>query len=373
MRLLRTALTGLLIFTLSCSESSTDATEPDSGVLATDSSSPLTLDAAAEAQDSGVEDRKDAGSSMVDAAEESDSGTVPPTDAGTSPQFSPGLNSDLSINAQPDRLFDLVMTSTQPSRTVIFLHGGGGTKEMGLTQVGLDSINQSALDRAGLAWIFPQGARISGGAATWSNHVMDSGQDDVKYLADLAQWAKQTLNTDTVVLAGHSNGGMMTHRMWCEADTEFTAFMSIAGPPALGYARSQASPLPCTGTKPYWAIVGERDRVLQTTNALNAGQWTVSETLVNASGNSFINPNLVNEIVAHEQLRVPLACPQSTPTGSVQNGSRTIWRDCNGAIRLWLIAHPLANGILGPLGQHPVSVLEEDGNFTLRDLIRVWQ
>ena len=102
---------------------------------------------------------------------------------------------------------------------------------------------------------FPQGQSLQScqqppcNAFTWNNFVMDSGQDDVGFLSALAAElrgggvsAAAPAATATAAfpalppgarlsLAGHSNGGMMANRVWCETgDAVFDAFASFEGP-----------------------------------------------------------------------------------------------------------------------------------------------
>ena len=59
----------------------------------------------------------------------------------------------------------------------------------------------------------------------------DDSIDDVGYISDLIEEAKQTYNVDPnrVYLMGHSNGGFLSFRLGCEAAPLFTAMMSLAG------------------------------------------------------------------------------------------------------------------------------------------------
>jgi serine/threonine protein kinase/predicted esterase len=130
---------------------------------------------------------------------------------------------------------------------VVFLQGGGGTKEGFAHALGLnvDAGPSRELSPEGRAWllarrivaVFPQGQYVgqSSSGKTWSNHLMISGVDDVFFLQDLAA----ALRADTplphlerLFLAGHSNGGVMANRMWCESSATFDAYGSLAGPPA---------------------------------------------------------------------------------------------------------------------------------------------
>ena len=287
-----------------------------------------------------------------------------------------GVSLDLSIEGHPERAFDVHMPTTTPRQVVIFLHGGGGDKEGVTLQLGLDALSQEQLDASGIAWVLPQGANANPPETrTWSNYVMNSGyvgpngEDDVAFLVAIAQWARSTLGAERIVLGGHSNGGMMTHRIWCEADELFDRFMSVAGPPSVVFDPSGDSPLPCSGSKPYWAIIGNEDGVIQTED-LNAETWTILRRL---QSEAFVNPVLMNEIRAHDELRMPLVCPDDAPVAPTDEGQRRIRTACDQQLLLWLILRPADGGRLNFLGQHPIAVLEEDGQFTLRDLLSGWE
>ena len=247
------------------------------------------LDAAVERADVAVPER-DGQSVNVDAADAPDGGFLdlgttsdvgvgidvgtPDTgdsDAGAQSSFPSGTSRDLQIDGYPGRVFDVFMPAGEPRQVVIFLHGGAGSKEGSADHLRLSGISQEALDETRTAWILPQGANANvSGTATWSNYVMDSGyqgpngEDDVAFLTELARWARAHLGGDTVVLGGHSNGGMMTHRIWCEADGLFDRFVSVAGPPSADFNPNDISPRQCRGSKPYWAILGTEDRGYKT-------------------------------------------------------------------------------------------------------------
>jgi len=128
---------------------------------------------------------------------------------------------------------------------VIFLHGGGGKKEGFEADLGLKSDSGTTtytLTSAGQDWllnekvmaVFPQGQTLSGyNGWTWNNYVMVSGQNDVAFLQALVASLKADASLPAVskfYLVGHSNGGMMANRMWCESPTTFDAYGALAGP-----------------------------------------------------------------------------------------------------------------------------------------------
>ena len=57
---------------------------------------------------------------------------------------------------------------------------------------------------------------------------MSSGQDDVSFLRALVSHLRGSLSLPRMYLTGHSNGGMMANRMWCETgDSLFDGFVGL--------------------------------------------------------------------------------------------------------------------------------------------------
>lgn len=126
---------------------------------------------------------------------------------------------------------------SHPLPLVVALHGGGGHAEAMAddSRYGLGS----SADRAGFAVVFPNGySRLPGGRfATWNagaccGDARDRGVDDVGFIRALVATVKTQLriDPDRVFAAGMSNGGMMSHRLACEAPHLFRAIASVAGP-----------------------------------------------------------------------------------------------------------------------------------------------
>ncbi len=303
----------------------------------------------------------DAGLEPADAG--ADAGMDAGVDAGLT--LKSGLNAGLTLGT---RTFDVYLPSTPPTRAVVLLHGGGGNKELLEENLDLPTASQSRLDALGVAWIFPQGLAVGGNAYTWNNHVMTSGVDDVAFLTSLAAWVKQTLGVTSVTLGGHSNGGMMTHRMWCEAPGVFDRYVAIAGP-ASAYFRPVGG-ASCVGGKPFMAIVGDGDLVLQTPGHLDAPTWTIANFLVAGSApGSFVDPDVLNEVLAHATRRVGSLCPTEALASPVETSRKTSWTNCGGDVVTWLIkaqATPIG------LGNHPIDKLESDGDFVMADALAEW-
>lgn len=66
--------------------------------------------------------------------------------------------------------------------------------------------------------------------------------NDVGYLARVIRELRETLPVSKVYLVGHSNGGFMAYRMFCEKDSDVAGVLSIAGvDPDVPCARSRFS------------------------------------------------------------------------------------------------------------------------------------
>ena len=258
------------------------------------------------------------------------------------------VQTDLALPGFPHAL-DVYLPSNA-ERVVIFLHGGGGTKEMAAYResgVRLDepSNGEPKPDTAWLlstrtAWVFPQGQHLAGHplAKTWSNYLMTSGVDDVAFLKAMAQalrsgtLAPSIPGFTRVYLAGHSNGGVMAARMWCESPTTFDGYGALSGPPSVELLPSGAHPCAPQVGRPYIAIIGDSDTVLGTKDNWD-GAWAVNECLQAGGGATMPNPNLANEETFHRNFRVPALCP--TPAGAPTNSATTTtWSDCGGKVTL---------------------------------------
>ncbi len=221
-------------------------------------------------------------------------------------------------------------------RAVVFLHGGGGRNYKLAYDLGLNSVDAPPTSAtANAAWlsshkvlaVFPQGQSLPGGPATWDNHAMVSGQDDVAFLQDLAAYIESEYGISNIYLAGHSNGGMMANRMWCESPGTFKAYISLAGPASSYYLSTDCAP---TSARPYFGIVGEQDDVLQVTGNWTAQTWKINPLL----DADFLNPMLIGEWYQH-QARSQFTCSEettATPTGSTD--TMEMWSNCGGLIRL---------------------------------------
>jgi polyhydroxybutyrate depolymerase len=116
---------------------------------------------------------------------------------------------------------------------VISLHGGGGNARQHRQSSGMDA----AAERDGYIVVYPNGSGVlHDHLLTWNagnccSYAMDHNIDDVGFIAalidDLAQRA--AIDTRRVYVAGHSNGGMMAHRLGAALPDKIAAIASVAG------------------------------------------------------------------------------------------------------------------------------------------------
>jgi polyhydroxybutyrate depolymerase len=92
-----------------------------------------------------------------------------------------------------------------------------------------------AADRRGVVWAYPDGSRNDRGDRFWNATDACCGfgadVDDVAYLAGLIDEisARTRIDPARVYVAGHSNGGFMSHRMACDRADKVAAIASISG------------------------------------------------------------------------------------------------------------------------------------------------
>jgi polyhydroxybutyrate depolymerase len=256
-----------------------------------------------------------------------------------------------------------VFLPSNATRVVVFLHGGGGSKEGAASSeavivTGDPPVPDSVfLLGSRTAFVVPQGKAVPGSpkAQTWSNYVMTSGADDLAFLGKLSTSLRGgTFDSHVpafsrVYLAGHSNGGMMANRVWCEAPQDFDAYGAISGPasiqlspPTLALvggaddALTGAHPCAPSTAKPYLGIVGKEDTIIQTKTLWSEDIWAVNSCLSGNVGGGFVDPKLISETRFHE-VRVHATCG-AVPALPTMSGPTTSWSDCDGRIRLEAIA-----------------------------------
>lgn len=131
-------------------------------------------------------------------------------------------------DTQPDRRVTLVVPETinpdQPVPLIVALHGAGDTGDSMSYFSGLSQLAQ----QEGFLVAYPDGIENS-----WNDGRPLRGHqtDDVAYLVGLVEElsAEYSIDPESVFLVGFSNGGMMAHRVACEAPGTFAAIATIAG------------------------------------------------------------------------------------------------------------------------------------------------
>ncbi|MEK7413337.1 MAG: PHB depolymerase family esterase, partial [Planctomycetota bacterium] len=258
---------------------------------------------------------------------------------------------------------DLYVPSNAQS-AVVFLHGGGGNKERFAYDLDIKNDAGStnyAASASGITWlanervaaIFPQGQTLSGyNAWTWNNYFMNSGQNDVAFLQTLvaAIKADPALQSITkVYVAGHSNGGMMANRMWCESPTTFDGFGALAGPPSIHLdptLAASATNHPCNPAtvKPYISIVGDSDTVLQSTGNMTNKVWVLKSSLHVGASPVYVDndPSVLNDALFHSA-RVAMKC-SGTISPATLSGQITRFSDCNNSVKLVVVSQSTARG-----------------------------
>jgi polyhydroxybutyrate depolymerase len=126
--------------------------------------------------------------------------------------------------------------ASRPVPLVLALHGGGGWAEYMADDERYGLISKS--DSAGFVVVFANGySKFPGGRfATWNaggccGDARDKSVDDVGLLRAVVAQLKTQLTVDAarVYATGMSNGGMMSHRLACDAADVFAAVASVAG------------------------------------------------------------------------------------------------------------------------------------------------
>jgi poly(3-hydroxybutyrate) depolymerase len=238
-----------------------------------------------------------------------------------------------------------VYNAAGATRAIVLLHGGGGDLNAVAYQVGLNSsvstttqatINWAWLDANHVMLVVPQGQHIASnpGATTWSNHAMNSGQDDKAFLQALAAKIRNEYGMSHITLMGHSMGGVMTNRMWCESPATFDAYASLAGP-ASSYYNDPATPCnPGNAARPYMGIIGDNDSIVQTAGGWDAATWTFNSVFVAASIAAWDNDVSIGEF-QQQRARTAIVCGGTLDSNAfVSSGNVDTWATCGGKLVL---------------------------------------
>ncbi len=124
-------------------------------------------------------------------------------------------------------------TSAAAWPVVLSLHGGGGNAQQHRQSSGMDA----AADRDGYIAVYPNGSGLlSDRLLTWNagkccGYAQKNSIDDVGFITavidDLGR--RTAIDARRIYAAGHSNGGMMAHRLGEELADRIAAIVSVAG------------------------------------------------------------------------------------------------------------------------------------------------
>jgi polyhydroxybutyrate depolymerase len=123
--------------------------------------------------------------------------------------------------------------AARPLPLILSLHGGGGNAQQHRQGSGMDA----AADRDGYLAAYPEGSgRLAGRLLTWNagnccGYAQAQAIDDVGFLAAVIDDIERRTAVDPgrVYVVGHSNGGMMAHRVASALPAQLAAVVSVAG------------------------------------------------------------------------------------------------------------------------------------------------
>lgn len=192
----------------------------------------------------------------------------------TNIQILPEVRENLQLFAEFPHKVDLLYPTSMDSNTkaIVMLHGGGGIKTDYAYFLGFktnrsgsysnsNAYLKSYLNSNNIALVFVEGQSIAEqpNVFGWSNYIMTSGQDDKTFLEQLSSYLRQQEGFNKVYVMGHSMGGAMVNRLWCESPGYFDGFGSSAGPMAADLW-DNCNP---TTYQPYIHVTGLNDRIIQ--------------------------------------------------------------------------------------------------------------
>lgn len=231
------------------------------------------------------------------------------------------------------------------TRAIVLLHGGGGDLNAVAYQVGLNSsatdtttatIHWAWLDANKVTLVIPQGQHLASnpGATTWSNYAMTSGQDDKAFLQALAAKIRSEYGLADITLMGHSMGGAMTNRMWCESPATFNRHVSLAGPASSTFNQAATPCAPGSAATPYLGLIGDSDSIMQTAGAWEAATWSVNPVVVASSVEAWVNRIVIGEF-HQQQARTAMVCGGTLDSnGFTTAGNVDTWTTCSGKLVL---------------------------------------
>ena len=232
-----------------------------------------------------------------------------------------------------------IYRTTGATRAIVLLHGGGGDKSAIAYQVGLNAdasttsastIHWAWLDANKVMLVVPQGQHLASepNGTTWSNYAMNSGQDDKAFLQVLAAKLRSDYGMASITLMGHSMGGVMTNRMWCESPGTFDSYVSLAGPASSEFNKAATPCAPGSAARPYMGIIGDSDDIMQTAGVWEAATWTVNPTVVLASVTAWDNNVVIGEF-HQQQARASIVCGGTLASTAFTNaGNVDTWVSC---------------------------------------------
>lgn len=204
---------------------------------------------------------------------------------------------------------------------------------------------------------------------------MTSGQDDMAFLQSLASYITTHYHITNIYLAGHSNGGMMVNRVWCENPGLFKGYIAMSGPasdyyfvpppntpptPPLNAAASQTACNPTT-VQPYLGIVGAQDAVLQVaTYGFANPTYAISDLLTTSP--AMLDPVLIGEWYQQSKVRAPLMCSDTSldvNSPTTDDGATKTWISCSGRLQLKEVVN----------AGHGIDALQTSSGYQMIDLM----
>lgn len=166
--------------------------------------------------------------------------------------FPPITHGEHSVTLANGRKYLLYVPRSYRSETtvplILFFHGGGGWMEQAAADYGWEE----KAEKEGFIMVFPNGSSRSPRQhlATWNagnccGYARDAKIDDVAFARMVVMDVESQVNVDAkrVFATGMSNGGMLSHRLACEAADLFTAVASVAGTDGVGALCQPSRPI----------------------------------------------------------------------------------------------------------------------------------